>query len=202
MQHKVVQTKVINSHLSDYSIVLCLLKGGVQKLPPRIHKVKDLLRIIVNNHLLMTLTVFHGMSLKRQSRTQSMPVRRLGAGTGILWVRDCWSGWFGWRSVMLFHFGSICFAALQINMLPLRKKRLKGFSSPWMTGNLISIRQDRDYFHRKARRSNGKYHWNMYRKLRNYVKVTRYPRHAFREIRCNSMNFNPNSIKFSPNVVR
>jgi hypothetical protein len=37
-------------------------------------------------------------------------------------------------------------------------------------------------------------------KLRNYLKG--YPRHAFREIRCNSINFNPNSIKFSPNVVR
>ncbi len=38
VQHKVVQTEVLNSHLSDHSIVLCVLKGGVKKLPPRIRE--------------------------------------------------------------------------------------------------------------------------------------------------------------------
>ena len=61
------------------------------------------------------------------------------------------------------------FCSIADQHAPIKKKRLKGFSSPWVTENLISIRQDRDYFHRKAQRSNGKYHWNMYRKLRNYA---------------------------------
>ena len=38
MEHKVVQSEVLGSHLSDNSIVLSVLKGGVPKLPPRFHE--------------------------------------------------------------------------------------------------------------------------------------------------------------------
>lgn len=38
-----------------------------------------------------------------------------------------------------------------------------------MNSNLLQIRRDRDFHHRKARKTNSKYSWGMYRKLRNYA---------------------------------
>lgn len=40
--------------------------------------------------------------------------------------------------------------------------------NPWVTTKLIEIRRDRDYYYKKARAQNSVYHWNMYKKLRNY----------------------------------
>jgi hypothetical protein len=139
MQHKVVKTEVINSHLSDHSIVLSVLKSGVQKLPPRIHESRSL-----KNYCKQSFV----------DDLSSVPWNVIEATDSVDDAVSLWEHLF-------------CSVADQ--HAPIKKKRLKGFSSPWVTENLISIRQDRDYFHRKARRSNGKYHWNMYRKLRNYA---------------------------------
>ena len=49
MQDKVVQIDILNNSLSDHYIIIFVLKGGVQKLPPRN---QDLLSIIINNRLL------------------------------------------------------------------------------------------------------------------------------------------------------
>ena len=52
---------------------------------------------------------------------------------------------------------------------PIKKQGRKGFKTPWVNGNLLQIRRDRDFHHRKARKTNSKYSWGMYRKLRNYA---------------------------------
>jgi hypothetical protein len=39
----------------------------------------------------------------------------------------------------------------------------------WMNSKISEAMQDRDYHHRKAVKSNKTYHWNMYKKLRNFV---------------------------------
>ena len=49
---------------------------------------------------------------------------------------------------------------------PIMFKRVKGFKNPWINQDLIDLRRDRDYHHKKAI-GNNKYHWSMYRKLRN-----------------------------------
>ena len=51
---------------------------------------------------------------------------------------------------------------------PIKKKRVKGHKTPWVTNKLLEICRDRDYHLRKARASSSPYHWNMYKKLRNY----------------------------------
>ena len=139
MQHKFVQTEVTNSHLSDHSIALCVLKGVVQKQPPRIHESRSFKNYCKQSFI---------------DDLSSVPWNVIEATNSVDDAVSLWEHLF-------------CSVADQ--HAPIKKKRLKGFSSPWVTENLISIRQDRDYFHRKARRSNGKYHWNRYRKLRNYA---------------------------------
>lgn len=50
---------------------------------------------------------------------------------------------------------------------PIMFKRVKGFKNPWINQDLIDLRKDRYYHHKKAINGNNKYHWSMYRKLRN-----------------------------------
>ena len=52
---------------------------------------------------------------------------------------------------------------------PLKKCRVKGVPIPWMNDKIREAMRDRDYHHRKAVKSNSSYHWEMYRKLRNFV---------------------------------
>ncbi|PFX16879.1 putative RNA-directed DNA polymerase from transposon BS [Stylophora pistillata] len=55
---------------------------------------------------------------------------------------------------------------------PVKKRRVKGFKSPWVNDELTSLRKARDYHHKKAIKTNLSSHWIRDKKLRN--QVTRY----------------------------
>ena len=46
---------------------------------------------------------------------------------------------------------------------------MKGTPLPWMNSKISESMRDRDWYHRKARKSNSEKHWYTYRKLRNKV---------------------------------
>ena len=52
---------------------------------------------------------------------------------------------------------------------PLSYRKLP-INSAWMTSKISVAMRDRDYDHRKARKSGSAYHWHMFRNLRNFVK--------------------------------
>ena len=68
----------------------------------------------------------------------------------------------------------------------LRHAGEKATKTPWVTSKLSEIRRDRDYHHKKARKSNSKYHWGMYRKLRNLA--NREDKRLKSEYFCNLIN--------------
>ena len=49
---------------------------------------------------------------------------------------------------------------------PIKKSRIKGIKTSWLTAELKDAMRDRDYHHRKAIKSNSEFHWNMYKKLK------------------------------------
>ena len=51
---------------------------------------------------------------------------------------------------------------------PLSYRKLP-INSAWMTSKISVAMRDRDYHHRKARKSGSAYHWHMFRNLRNFV---------------------------------
>ena len=55
------------------------------------------------------------------------------------------------------------------NHAPIKKRRVNGIYSASMTLKISDAMRDRDYHHRKARKSASAYHWQMFRKLRNFV---------------------------------
>ena len=52
---------------------------------------------------------------------------------------------------------------------PVKRRRVKGTTLPWMNSQISDSMKERDWAHRKARKSNSARHWSMYAKLRNKV---------------------------------
>ena len=52
---------------------------------------------------------------------------------------------------------------------PIKKTRIKGAKTPWMTSDLKNTMCDQDVHHTKAIKTNSKYHWEMYKKMKNFV---------------------------------
>jgi hypothetical protein len=70
---------------------------------------------------------------------------------------------------------------------PLIKKRVRGRDSPWFTNEIKTKAHERDYYLRKARKSDKEIDWSTYRRLRDDVtRLIRqskgnYTRQIFRE---------------------
>ena len=89
--------------------------------------------------------------------------------------------------MILFTSGNAFSVKWLMNMHPLKKKkRVKGFKSPWVNNELTSLRNARDYHHKKAIKTNLSSHWNRYKKLRN--QVTRYEKKLKSNYYCNLIN--------------
>ena len=50
---------------------------------------------------------------------------------------------------------------------PVKKTRIKGLHAPWLTTMLSDAMRDRDFHHRKAIKTNSKFHWDQFRKIKN-----------------------------------
>ena len=51
----------------------------------------------------------------------------------------------------------------------IKKQRVTGINSPWMTSEISDLIRERDFYHRKARQSNSPDHWQLYKNFRNLV---------------------------------
>ena len=52
---------------------------------------------------------------------------------------------------------------------PIKTTRIKGFKFPWLTTELMDTMRKRDFYRKKAKKSNLQSHWVLYKKLRNLV---------------------------------
>ena len=135
--HRVVQWEVINTPISDHSIVLCVLKSGVPKLPPCTHETRS-----YKNYRKQAFV----------NDLRNVPWNVLDATESIDDALFLWNRLFS--EVADLH-------------APIKRQRMKGFKTPWVNSKLLEIRRDRDFYHRKARKTNSQYYRGMYKKLRN-----------------------------------
>ena len=133
---------VIHASLSDHSIIFCVMKGGVRKAPPRIYETRSF-----------------------KNYDKSAFVRDLAQ---VPWS-NVDSACTGENACVndTVHLWEHLFLDVADVHAPIKTRRRKGDQTPWVTSKLSEIRRDRDYHHKKARKSNSKYHWGMFRKLRN-----------------------------------
>ena len=136
--HRVVQSDVLQSSISDHSIVFCTIKGGVKKLPPK----------------LLEYRCFKSYNKEAFLRDLSnLPWSIIESANDVDDAVFLWEGLFN---------------SIANDHAPIKSKRVKGTKTPWVTNKLLEIRSDRDYHWKQAQKcKNSQYHWQMYRKLRN-----------------------------------
>lgn len=136
-EHKIVQSGIIHTTLSDHSLVFCVMKGGVPKHPPR---------------------KFEYRSFKNYNKTEFINDLNQVPWSVVDGVENVDDAVFLWERL---------FSEIANEHAPLKIKRVKGSKTPWVTSKLAEMKRDKDYHFRKARSTNSTYHWGMYRKLRN-----------------------------------
>ena len=83
-----------------------------------------------------------------------------------------------------------------------KRRRVKGTLLAWMNNKISETIKERDWIHRKARKSNSSQYWNTYRKLRNKVNFlvksakTKYYCDLFQDAKGNAKKFGMRSMKF------
>ena len=138
-QHRIVDSGVVSLSLSDHSLVYCVVKSGVKKAPPRTIEYRSYKSFNANTFI-QDLNNVPWHVVESESDIDSAV---------LIWNK--------------------LFCDIADAHAPVKRRRVKGTQVPWMNSKISEAMQDRDYHHRKAVKSNKTYHWNMYKKLRNFV---------------------------------
>ena len=72
-------------------------------------------------------------------------------------------------SILLLNCGTSCLLLLRTNTRRSRRPVLKEPKPPWMTSDLKNAMRDRDFHHAKVIKTNSKYHWDVFKKMKNFV---------------------------------
>ena len=137
--HRVVESGVIPSAISDHCIVYCTVKSGVPKVPPKTMEYRSY-RTFEKNSFIRDLKAVDCNILDEADDLDS--------------AVKAWN---------------LLFSDVANKHAPIKKIRIKGTQTPWLTAKLKDVMRDRDYHHRKAVKSNSEFHCNMYKKLKCLV---------------------------------
>ena len=157
-QHRIVDSDVVSLSISDHSPIYCVLKAGVPKATPRTIKYRSFKGFDENAFI---------------QNLKNVPWHIVDDESN---VNDAVLTW------------NKLFTEVVDSRAPLKKRRVKGTTAPWMNNKIAEAMRDRNYHLRKAQKSNSTYHWGMYRKLRNFVN---------REIKSSKSNYYCNLIEES-----
>lgn len=142
--------------ISDHSLIYCIVKAGVPKATPRTIEYRSY-RGFDENSFIQDLNNVPWHIVDDENN-----------------VNDAVLTW------------NKLFTEVLDSRAPLKKRRVKGTTAPWMNNKIAEAMRDRNYHLRKAQKSNSTYHWGMYRKLRNFVN---------REIKSSKSNYYCNLIE-------
>ena len=144
--------------MSDHSLIYCVLKAGVPKATPRTIEYRSF-KGFDENAFIQDLENVSWHIVDDDSN-----------------INDAVLTW------------NKLFTEVADSHAPLKRRRVKGTTAPWMNNKIAEAMRDRNYHLRKAQKSNSTYHWGMYRKLRNFVN---------REIKSSKSNYYCNLIEES-----
>ena len=144
--------------MSDHSLIYCVLKAGVPKATPRTIEYRSF-KGFDENAFIQDLENVSWHIVDDDSN-----------------INDAVLTW------------NKLFTEVADSHAPLKRRRVKGTTAPWMNNKIAEAMRDRKYHLRKAQKSNSTYHWGMYRKLRNFVN---------REIKSSKSNYYCNLIEES-----
>ena len=138
--HKIVDFGVKDFGISDHSMVYCVFKSGVMKVPPK------------------TLEYRSFKSYNKSSFRQDL--------MNVPWhfvfnnpedLEGCVQTW------------NKLFLQVAEDHAPTKTRRVRGTPTPWVTSEIATLMRDRIYHLTKAKGNKTNYHWKRYRALRNKV---------------------------------
>ena len=139
--HRIVDSGVIPVHLSDHSLIYGVLKAGIPRAPPRTTEYR---------------------SFKHFSK-QAFLADLTNVNWSLVDIEpDIDATVNNWNTL---------FTEMANQHAPIKQSRVKGIHMPWLTSELCSLMQERDFDHRKAVKSNSSHHWKMFRNLKNKVNM-------------------------------
>ena len=137
--HKIVDFGVKDFGISDHSMVYCVFKSGLMKVPPK------------------TLEYRSFKSYNKSSFRQDL--------TNVPWhvvlnnpedLEGCVQTW------------NKLFLQVAEDHVPTKTRRVRGTPTPWMT-EIATLMRDHNYHLKKAKGNKTNFHWKQYRALRNKV---------------------------------
>ena len=137
--HRIVESGVIHSAISDHSIVYCTMKSGVPKAPPKTIEYR---------------------SYRKYDKSSFIKDLKETDWNMVHFYSDVNPAVEMWN---------ILFTDVTNKHAPIKKTRIKGAKTPWVTSDLKNAMRDRDFHHVKAIKTNSKYHWDMFKKMKNFV---------------------------------
>ncbi|XP_073250681.1 uncharacterized protein [Porites lutea] len=139
-EHRIVKSGVVPVLLSDHFLVFCIIKAGITtKAEPRILEYRS--------YKNFNPTLFN-------DDLRNIPWHIVENEDSV----D--DALFTWNKM---------FSEVADQHAPVKRRRVKGTPLPWMNSQISDSMKERDWAHRKARKSNSARHWSMYEKLRNKV---------------------------------
>jgi hypothetical protein len=138
-EHRFTDSGVVNLSISDHSLVYCVLKVGKPKATHRTNEYR---------------------SYKNYDRNAFLKDLKSIPWNLVNNCEDVDASVLTWNKLFL---------DVADTHAPVKKRRINGIHCPWMTSQIKQAMQDRDFHHRKAIRTGSSYHWQRYRKLRNFV---------------------------------
>ena len=140
-QHRIVDSGVVSLSIGDHSLIYCVLKARVPKATPRTIEYRS----------------FKGFDENALSQDlKNVPWHIVDDESN---VNDAVLTW------------NKLFTEVADSHAPLKKRRVKGTTATWMNNKIAEAMRDRNYYIRKAQKSNSTYHWGMYIKLRNFANL-------------------------------
>ena len=136
---RIVDHGVIPLTLSDNSMIFCVMKSGMKKAPGRIVE-RRAFKYYSKDNFIRDLKDVNWKLIQEENNIDSAV-----------------SKW------------DILFTNVADQHAPLKKSRISGLHTPWLTSELIQLMHKRDYSHRKALKTNFHQHWTSYKRIKNIV---------------------------------
>ena len=163
--HRIVQNGVIPCSLSDHSLVFCVFKSRVPKVPPRPIEYR---------------------SYKHHNKQSFLQDIKDTAWSAVVDDSDINTTVNNWCK----HF-----IDLADQHAPIKNMKVKGIGIPWMTVEISQTMHNRDYHLKKANKTQSKIHWSAYCKLRCLVnKQIREGKSSYYENLIKENNKNPSGL--------
>ena len=137
--HRITDSGVVSVSLSDHYLIYCVLKSGITKAQPKTIEYRSYKNLNTNSFV---------------ADLNNVPWHVIENED------DIDNAVLSWNTL---------FTEVANSHAPVKKRRVKGVSIPWINNKINELMKDRDFHHRRAVKTNSVHHWARYRSLKNLV---------------------------------